>query len=207
MNIDDQLYDFRQVDADSAELEDGFRRIQERTIDGFHIKNVFSGEELNRIQNYIDRLYEKQTDIIDVIFNVLQEEDGRVEAVKMSCGFNYPQHFACTPDTDEGFKQYFANLARIRETFPVESGVDFEGRTFEVIARMAGGRKVRVEKGLDDEGSFLPYNVRSLSPEVGHIVLHCGNWFQVGYSTFYQTLGRTTIYENQLSYFVVIQEP
>ena len=59
----------------------------------------------------------------------------------------------------------------------------------------------------DGKGNYPFATFRYLVPDKGLMSVHCGNYFGKTFETFYQDLTQTVAVENQMSYFVMLQEP
>lgn len=187
---------YRIADVDASDLSayfDGIDRLQNETLDGFIIRNVFNRAELDKMIAAHDKLGPETKYISDT---------GMVF---------YPIPFSRIDQTVEGaqeeMKKYFLEYEEIWKNFPTQFGVDYEGRVHEVLTKIAGGRKLETPRGPNDVGYYSPAGLKHLIPGEGHFKAHCGNLFHKEFPTFYTHMNQISKVENQMSYFVMIDKP
>lgn len=102
---------------------------------------------------------------------------------------------------DLDHERYFETARRFRAELARLMGDDFEEAILARLARMAGGRPVRIPE--DERGrAYTPATIRKLPPGFG-IPVHCGNFF-LG-TPGYRQLARQIDLIDQLSYFVTLR--
>jgi len=108
------------------------------------------------------------------------------------------------PDGPE-LATYFDEAAEFRRVAAdlFAGGLPFEGRVEEVLARVAGGRRVSIPRGPAGE-HYTPATVRAI-PTGGELALHVGNYFKDHGA--YRHLRTFVDLDDQLSYFVTLQPP
>jgi len=197
---DSSLYDFIEISVgDIKKRPDAVHDMFIGKSDGFLIKNFLSSEE-------VDKLLLKLQEI--------RKTDAKLANVPE--GFTYPliiaeynQRIALLPEEEqaEASKKYFLEMEKFNDTFVEEYGVDVQGKITELLTAIGGGRKVGVPSGLNDVGSYTYVTYRYLVPNQGLISVHCANYFGKTFTKAYRHLNTKIIAENQMSYFIMLQEP
>ncbi|ACY13426.1 2OG-Fe(II) oxygenase [Haliangium ochraceum] len=178
---------FRILDIHASEVAqhpDLVRQIYDGRTDGVIIREVFAQDAIRSI---VHRLRNEQLD-----FPTGSYEWGQVYGRVL---------FAAKPDMD-GYHQDAQSFRRAcKELF--SSTADFEDKVNEILGALAAGTPVRVAEV--DGRAFAPATIRFM--ESGHgLAIHRGNQFMSKLSLI-PSLADTVDYENQLSYFVVLDEP
>lgn len=165
-------------------------------LDGFLIRNFFTTAQLNTIM-------EK--------FPSIQDNGPAYTPV----GFTYPMVFA---EYARGLEQlddqqidarkttYFAGIEAYNKSFADEYGVDAHHELETFFETISSGKKVRVPAGVNGKGSYPFATFRVLFSQEGIVSLHCGNFFQVAFDSFYQDLMEKADVFDQLSFFIVLQQ-
>ncbi len=183
-----ELYDFRRITMDNlGQYPNGIQNMQERSIDGFIIKNALMPEEVAILDKAIRALPESN---LDIHFH--------------NKGFAYPRPFSALGAEVMDSKEFFLGLDKARTDFTSHFGVDVEARLFEILSKMSSGRKVAAPSPKTDPGDCMPFGIRFLSPESGVLEVHCGNLFHGSHSQFYDHIEGVNAYD-QLSFFFMIQ--
>ena len=60
---------------------------------------------------------------------------------------------------------------------------------------------------MDGMGEYPFSTYRYLTPDVGLMSVHCGNYFGKTFEDFYKDLTKKVAVENQMSFFIMLQEP
>lgn len=198
--LDPKLYNIKDIDiSEIANYPNGVADMYHRRVDGFYVRNVLSKEQLATLKRNMDNIPEE-------------------EKVSFPEGFTFPRIFALLvknsafePDeviiNNKLFTDYFSYCEKLRHSFAERFGVDIEGTVSKVIGAMASGLAVDIPKGFNNNGVYPNVTLRSLNPNIGKIHTHCGNFFQIEFSNFYQHLSTQVKVLDQLSYFIVLQEP
>lgn len=191
-------YDFRTVTTSDLIKEDkALWELYLNEKDGFLIKNFLSEEEV---------------DIIMKNFENVSNEDPAHTVV----GFTYPPVFAefssRLKDSTETMKQeqkklYFEKTGNFNRTFASKFGVDVKNRVESLFGSVSGGREIRVAETADGDGKYPFATFRYLVPEKGLMTVHCGNYFGKTFREFYKDLTQTVAVKNQMSYFIMLNEP
>ncbi len=165
--------------------------------DGFLVKGVLSKSEVETILSNFQQ--------------VLEDEPAYTEV-----GFTYPTVFAeysnriqGLPEEEKqaGIRTYFSKNDRFASSFGQNFGIDLPNRLSALFRQIGGGREVDVPEGMEDEGRYPFATFRYLVPGTGMMAVHCGNYFQDTFLQFYQHLSTTVKVKNQMSFFIVLQEP
>jgi hapalindole-type alkaloid chlorinase len=161
--------------------------IYQRKIDGFLIKNVLSPQEADTI-----------------VSNLCNEnKDYRLEN---PVGYSIPLPFAIAKDEQTVSKYLKGAEYFIKESKNVFK-VDIIDKIENIFRQMSGGRKIQIPEGKYSGTHLAPSNIRVLYPYFGGIHLHCGNYFQNEFPSFFDFLSYKVHLINQLSYFIMLNPP
>lgn len=165
--------------------------------DGFLIKNFLSEEEVDTIMNNFNK--------------ALNDSPAHT-----SVGFTYPPVFAefssRLKNSDEEViitekKKYFEKTGNFNENFFKEYNVDVKVRIENLFTAIADGREVKIAETADGSGNYPFGTFRYLVPDKGLMTVHCGNYFGKTFGEFYKDLTRKVAVKNQMSYFIMLNEP
>jgi hypothetical protein len=165
--------------------------------DGFLIKNFLTSEEVDKIMSN---------------FHKAENDD----PAHTDVGFTYPPVFAqfsniiCREPEDkkkQAIDAYFKKTTLFNSSFREDFGVDVKGRIEAFYNSISGGREVRVAEGMNGKGQYPFATFRYLTPDKGLMSVHCGNYFGKTFEEFYADLTQTVSVENQMSFFIMLQEP
>ncbi|MCZ8285210.1 MAG: 2OG-Fe(II) oxygenase [Bacteroidia bacterium] len=165
--------------------------------DGFLIKNFISEAEVDTIMSNFDKVL---------------KDDPAYTAV----GFTYPAVFAefsnrIKQEADdkkaEAIDAYFKKTTSFNEHFHTDYGVDLKTRFENLFKAISGNRNVEVAEGMGGPGKYPFATVRLLTPDKGLMSVHCGNYFGKTFENFYKDLTKKVAVENQMSFFIMLQEP
>ncbi|MFN8321309.1 MAG: 2OG-Fe(II) oxygenase [Chitinophagales bacterium] len=197
---DSSLYDFKEVTLhDMKSRPDAIHDMFSGKSDGFLIKNFLSSEEVDKL---LDKL------------NEIKKNDSQLANVPE--GFTYPliiaeynQRVIMLPEAEQAQagKKYFQEMDRFNHSFVAEYGVDVQSRITDFFSSIAGGRKVDIPQGLNDEGHYTFATFRYLVPNQGLMSVHCANYFGKTFKKAYAHLNTKIIAPDQMSYFIMLQEP
>lgn len=191
-------YNFRTITTNELIKEDkALWELYLNEKDGFLIKNFLSGEEVETILKNFERV---------------SAEDPAYTAV----GFTYPPIFAefssRLKDSPEDIKeaqrkQYFVKTGVFNNTFENVFGVDVRGRIESLFSSISGNREIRIAETANGDGNYPFATFRYLVPDKGLMTVHCGNYFGKTFGEFYKDLTQTVAVKNQMSYFIMLNEP
>ncbi len=197
---DSSLYDFKEVTMeDMQKRTDAINDMYTGKADGFLIRNVITQDQVKTLLANIEELRKN----VNQLTNVPE-------------GFNYPTVFAeysirlnkmSEEQQASEIKKYFEGNEKYNQDFAQRFGVDLPAFVTGFLSKLAGGRKVEVPKGVDEKGSYLFATVRYLVPYQGLMSVHCGNYFGQTFEKFYQHLMTKVATKDQMSYFIMLQEP
>ena len=156
-------------------------------IDGFVARGLFSPQE---------------------VADVLQQLDGLQEDLWMKTPFgkNFPKPFATINDKNVSLDQYFQKLDHLNQ---LKSNNAVVGKIFErldeFLRTVGADFNVSVPKNDVKHAPVVPGTFRFMMPNLGGLFIHCGNLFQQQSQFFYSMLEGDVDMDNQLSYFIVLQ--
>ncbi len=191
-------YNFQTISiADLLEKKEAMWDLYTNKADGFLIKNFLSEAE------------------VDVILSNLGKATSDNPA-NTSVGFTYPPIFAEfsnrmkdveTNKKQEAIKTYFEKTKLFNESFATDFGIDVKNRIEDLYYKISGGRDIVVAEGSNQTGNYPFATFRYLVPDKGLMAVHCGNYFGKTFEEFYKDLTKKVAVENQMSYFIMLQEP
>jgi hypothetical protein len=194
------LYDFREVTVDEIKKRpDAIHDMFVGKSDGFLIKNFMPEHE-------VDKLLEK-------LEAVRAKKEGLANT---DVGFTYPMIFAeynrqmsFLPEGErhQAAIDYYLQMEKFNADFASEYGVDAHAAITSFFHSIGGGRKIDQPEGIDDTGRFPFVTFRYLVPYQGLMSVHCANYFGTTFSEAYAHLNKKVIAKNQMSYFIMLQEP
>ncbi len=183
--------------ADLIEKKEAMWDLYTNKADGFLIKNFLSEAE------------------VDVILSNLGKAISDDPAYT-SVGFTYPPVFAEfsnrmknieTDKKQEAIKSYFEKTNVFNKNFASDFGIDVKNKIEELFHKISGARDIVVAEGSNQSGNYPFATFRYLDPDKGLMAVHCGNYFGKTFEEFYKDLTKKVAVENQMSYFIMLQEP
>jgi len=165
--------------------------------DGFLVKGVLSPEQ-----------------VAAILANFQQVLDD--EPAYTNVGFTYPTIFGefsnrilklPAAEKAAGISAYFAKNDHFSTTFKDRFGVGLPQLLNDLFQQIGGGRKVRVPKGMEDQGHYPFATFRYLVPATGMMAVHCGNYFQDAFLKVYQHLSSIVKVKNQMSFLSSYKRP
>ena len=191
-------YDFQTITLeDLLKHKEALHDLYTNKSDGFLIKNFFAEKEIDTIMSNFDK--------------VLKDEPAYTHV-----GFTYPTVFAefsnrISQETEEkkaaAINAYFEKTSVFNDNFKNEFGIDVKSRFEDLFRAISGNREIAVATGMDNKGNYPFSTFRFLTPEVGLMSVHCGNYFGKTFENFYKDLTKKVSVENQMSFFIMLQEP
>lgn len=191
-------YNFKTITLDELLKNDqAMWDLYTNAADGFLIKNFLSEQEVDAIMANFDK--------------VLNDDPAHTHV-----GFTYPAVFAefsgriSQKNEDEkatAIKSYFEKTTRFNERFKDEYTIDVKTRFENLFRAISGGRDIVVADGMNNSGNYPFSTFRFLTPEVGLMSVHCGNYFGKTFESFYKDLTKKVAVENQMSFFIMLQQP
>lgn len=191
-------YNFRTVTVENILTENkALWELYLNEKDGFLIKNFLSENEVDTIMKNFGKA----------------SSDNPAHTL---VGFTYPPVFAefssrlrdSTEEVKEAQKKiYFNKTKSFNETFTNEFGVDVRGRIESLFRAISGGRDIKVAETATGDGNYPFATFRYLVPDKGLMTVHCGNYFGKTFGEFYKDLTQTVAVKNQMSYFIMLNEP
>jgi hypothetical protein len=164
-------------------------QIKTGKLDGFVMKNVFSASEIATIKSILDQLSDDQ---------VLITPSGRL----------FPAPFAIITDSGERLNTYYDKLEKLYALMEAEPAIkaclDKMKDFFRAIAAdySVSVPSIKLKDAPVSAGTF-----RMFLPNQGGLHVHCGNLFQAQSEYYYSLIGNDIDKNDQLSYFLVIQQP
>lgn len=191
-------YNFKTISVNELlGRKDALWDLYTNSSDGFLIKNFLSEKEVDTIMAHFKK--------------VLNDNPAHT-----SVGFTYPTIFAefsnrMKNDTEESKatqkKLYFEKTGNFNSGFAKEFDIDVKGRIESLFNAISGGRDIKVAETADGSGHYPYATFRYLVPDKGLMSVHCGNYFGKTFEEFYKDLTQKVAVENQMSYFIMLQEP
>lgn len=191
-------YNFQTISLPQLlEKKDELYNLYTNASDGYLVKNFLTEAEVDTIMSHFSK--------------VVNDNPAHT-----SVGFTYPAVFAefsrrIKDNSNEEkaalIKSYFEKNLIFHNTFPLEYGVDLKGKLESMFNEISGGRGMEVAEGMGGIGSYPFGTFRYLTPQKGLMSVHCGNYFGKTFEKFYEDLTRKVAVTNQMSYFVMLQEP
>lgn len=191
-------YNFKTISvADLLENKQAMWDLYVNKSDGYLIKNFLSEGE------------------VDVILSNLDKATNGNPA-NTSVGFTYPPIFAEfsnrmrdieATEKQNAIKAYFEKTNLFNDDFAKDFGIDVKTRIEELYRNISGGREIAVAEGSNGAGKYPFATFRYLVPDKGLMAVHCGNYFGKTFEEFYKDLTKKVAVENQMSYFIMLQEP
>ncbi len=182
------FFNFIEVPFDKlAESGDLIKKIKDKELDGFVLKNLFSKQEI--------------ADILAAIEKPLEEK-----AMVTPSGLMFPSPFAIVTNSGERLDAYYESIDVIHELMDREPVVKLIRERIESFFNaVAKNYKVSVpinkEKGIPvSEGCF-----RVFFKDRGGLFVHCGNLFQQQSEFYYSLLENDIDMSDQLSFFFCLQ--
>lgn len=197
---DNSLYDFKEVTmSDMKSRPDAIHDMFTGKSDGFLIKNFLTGEEVDKL-----------------LFRLEEIKKNDAQLANVPEGFTYPliiaeynQRVILLPESEqaEAGKKYFEEMEKFNHSFVAEYGLDVQDRINRFFTSLGGGRKVDIPKGLNDAAHYTFGTFRHLVPNQGLMSVHCANYFGKTFKKAYAHLNTKIIAQDQMSYFIMLQEP
>ncbi|MDB5283311.1 MAG: hypothetical protein JWO06_2386 [Bacteroidota bacterium] len=178
------------IELDFEELKNNrqlIRKVKNREVDGFVTRGVLKPEEVEAVK--------KELQAID-----------RSTYYQTPNGTTLPAPFAIIHGNDETLENYYRQLNDFLQQAKrpalklmmerIQSFFELAGDTFNVGVPINMVKNEPVAAGT----------VREFFPDKGGLHIHCGNYFQEHHQGFYSLLSPDIILDDQLSYFLVLQE-
>lgn len=180
---------FKLVDATCNDATSGLiNDVLTGTIDGFVGRGLFSLEEIEEVLRSLSFVKESHW-------------------MKTPFGRNFPLPFAVINDKGS-LDEYFQRLGLLQELISENQPVNMIFQRLEGFLSVAGAQfNVSVPKNSVKQAPVVPGTFRYMMPCKGGLFIHCGNLFQRQSEFFYTMLEGDINMENQLSYFIVLQNP
>ncbi|MBI3519098.1 MAG: 2OG-Fe(II) oxygenase [Bacteroidetes bacterium] len=191
-------YNFKTITVDELFQQDAaLWDLYTNEKDGFLIKNFLSEEEVDKIMENFNK--------------ALNDNPAHT-----SVGFTYPPIFAefssklrnaSNEEKEIEVKKYFEKTGHFNDNFSNMYNVDVRTRMEKLFRGIAGGREINVAETADGKGNYPFATFRYLLPDKGLMTVHCGNYFGKTFGEFYKDLAQKVAVKNQMSYFIMLNEP
>jgi len=183
---------FNFIEVPFTEIEkrgDLVGKIKNQELNGFIMKNVFTDDEVNEMKRFLSDLDEN-------------------EFMPTPTGKMFPAPFAIITDAEERLESYYSKLKLFDQHKVDNSSIGTLSRKLDQFFRdVAKDYRVSIPVNKVKDKEVAPGTFRMFYPNRGGLHVHCGNLFQAQ-SMFYYSLIKNDIDMNdQLSYFVVLQQP
>lgn len=191
-------YNFQTItEVELTKKNDELNELYLNNSDGYLIKNFLSEAEVDTIMSQFNRVLADDPAYTDVGFTyptVFAEFSGRMKSLTEEQ--KLPQ-----------LHSYFAKSSGFNSKFYEDYGVDVKHRFESLFSAISGGRTIEVASGFEEKGHYPFSTFRYLIPEKGLMSVHCGNYFGKTFQNFYKDLTKKVAVENQMSFFIMLQEP
>jgi hypothetical protein len=172
------------------------------------------------LRHTISDLRQLKTDAV-VLKKFLQAEEiatllhrlqttAKLDFSTLSQSMTYPFSFATLYRQSPAFAaelySYFEQCHTFAQNAPALLGVDLQQKFTTLLTELNDGQAAQVLQ-LDPTAAYLPFTVRLIVPQKNHINLHADNLFHHLAPEFYAPLKQVAEVHNQLSFFVVLQQP
>ena len=161
--------------------------IKNHQVDGCVIRDIFSEAEIDEVKQIILSLPEEQLMIT-------------------SSGKLFPAPFATVSNSDDMLRLYFDKLDllySLAQKHPVVKAM--LTRVEKVFREVGKNYEVSIPVNKIRKAHVAPGNFRMFMPDWGGLHVHCGNLFQVQSEHYYSLIENDIDKNDQLSYFVVMQ--
>ena len=187
---DEIFFNFIELPFSSIDkVGDLVHQIKSKVIAGFIIKDVFTANEVNGIKNFLETLTEEE---------FMPTPSGKI----------FPAPFAVITDIEERLDAYYSKLDLFIKYKNNKEEIKVLTDKIDLFFKNVSKNysvSIPINKIKDKE--VAPGTFRIFYPNMGGLHVHCGNLFQAQ-SMFYYSLIKNDIDMNdQLSYFVVLQQP
>ena len=187
------IYKFDEVDRSDLQNKCHLDLIFQRNLDGVVVRNVLNPEQ---VQSLVDGFHS--------ISN-----DQKVHRKEVSL---YPRGFPAYLDNTEGsveqdLELYFLTSESYAKNFTEKFGFDFHHVLGEALNQTSALLKYGFQEGFGGKGIFTPSQMRCFLSNYPALPVHCGKVFKKMYQDFYTMLSYEVEVANQVSYFIMLQEP
>jgi hypothetical protein len=181
---------FKLVDAADMDAHPGLiNDVLSGTVDGFVGRGLFTREEMAEVMESLAGINDH-------------------DWMKTPFGKNFPLPFAVINDKGASLEGYYQRLGLLHRLMSDDRGIGMIFQRLEGFLNSVGARfNVSVPKNDVKRSAVVPGTFRFMMPNLGGLFIHCGNLFQRQSEFFYSMLEGDVDMENQLSYFIVLQNP
>lgn len=181
---------FKLIEADqSADHPNLIGEILSGAIDGFVARGLFKQQEVEAVLQSLSQL---------------NDDDW----MKTPFGMNFPDPFATINDKGLSLDKYYRKLGLLHQRMSTDAAI---GSTFQRLQQFISnvGQEFNVSVPMNGvkHAEVVPGTFRFMLPNLGGLFIHCGNLFQTQSQFFYSMLEGHVDMDNQLSYFIVLQNP
>ncbi len=171
-------------------LKINFKQIQSREEDGMIIRNFISA------------------DICKLLVKNLKKENKNYHSLHDPI---FPSSFAQIDRNSENFKDEMASCfldsSSFIDNFSSVYEFDLPKKISAIFSKLNPDKEHRMAHGFDNKGCYVPGTFRVQHPDNVTINLHCGNQFIQMFPKYYEHLSSKVDVMDQLSYFIMLQEP
>lgn len=187
---DEIFFNFIEVPFEELEQRgDLVGQIKSRELDGFITKNVFTAAEVNDMKNFLSNLNES-------------------EFMPTPSGKMLPAPFAIITNTAERLEAYYEKLSLFDKHKETNSSIgNLACKLDSFFKSAAKNYRVSIPLNKVKDKEVAPGTFRMFYPNMGGLHVHCGNLFQAQSMFYYSLIKNDINMDDQLSYFVVLQQP
>jgi hypothetical protein len=183
------FFNFKEFEyTDIHQHGDLVHQIKTKQLDGFIMKNVFQPKELTQLKSFLGAL----TDV-----DLMPTPSGKI----------FPSPFATITDIGERLDSYYGKLERFDKYKNENQSVGtLSQRLNDFFVQVGRNYKVSIPYNKIKDKAVAPGTFRLFYPNMGGLHVHCGNLFQAQSMFFYSLIKNDIDMDDQLSYFVVLQQ-
>lgn len=194
MQSDTELYTIERFST--AEVLNGaldLNLLLSDTINGFVVTDFLDGSEISEIVNGFRDLHEEKLIKINPRFNTYP--------------ISFAQFAQMVKQNTLSEKDYFENSSDFISGFNSKFGIDIFGKLASLFSKIKNAPQFEIPREMKSGGNYIPFTFRELFAGGGCLKAHCENLFFHEFPDFFNRLSTFTIPDNQLSFFIVLQEP
>lgn len=186
----DEIF-FKFTEIPFSEIEQNghlVRQLRHSQLDGFITTDVFTTDEISQMKSFLDQM-------------------GQNEFMPTPSGKIFPAPFATITDAEERLENYYKSLQLLDKYVSENPAVKhFMNKLDTFFKSIASDFKVSIPENKINHKKVAPGTFRLFYPGMGGLHVHCGLLFQAQSMFYYSLLKNDINMDEQLSYFVVLQQ-
>lgn len=182
---------FRFIEVPAAEIgQNGHlvRQLRNGELEGFIAKGVFNLDEVAQLKAFLETMPHEE---------YMNTPSGKI----------FPAPFATITNAEDRLDNYFQNLQHLNSYINSVPAVKNLSEKLDAFFRnVAADFEVSIPVNKIKEKPVAPGTFRLFYPDMGGLHVHCGLLFQAQSMFYYSLLKNDVDMDEQLSYFVVLQQ-